>query len=311
MQNRKSILFIGGCGFIGSNLIRRFVVGGTYDVHVFDIPGVSTERIDDLLDDVHMHYGDLRDKDTITDIFDSYGIEIVVHLVSTLLPNSDLSEYQREIDLVIKPSIDIIHMCAERRIRFVFFSSGGTIYGNNGNLEHLETDTLAPISYYGLSKCNLENVILIENRRNKLPYLILRPSNPYGHGQRLYARQGLIAVSIGKVLRGEPIVLIGDGRNVRDYIHIGDLAEYVFQLISMDIVNEIFNIGSGRGYTNSEIIDIVREVCGRDVEVVSTESRTGDVKGMILNVDKLKARVDISTKSLKEGIEEFWIESSR
>lgn len=310
MTNQESILFIGGGGFIGSNLVRRFVKSERYKVYIFEAPGAPTERIEDLLDDVQVINGQLGDTSFFNFIIDHYQIKTVVHLVSCLLPNSSLADYQQEINNVIKPTIEIIHLCAEKKVTFVYFSSGGTIYGDSGDIFHKETDQIAPISYYGLSKCNLENVILIENRRSQLPYLILRPSNPYGHGQRLYAKQGLIAVTIGKILKGEAIELFGDGRNVRDYIYIGDLAEYVYQLISKKIVNETFNIGSGKGYTNSEIIETITEVCQREVEVKNSESRTGDVKGMILNVEKLSRYVPIRAKSLREGIEEFWKESS-
>lgn len=311
MIRQESILFIGGGGFIGSNLVRRFVNSQKYKVFIFEAPGAPTERIDDMLDNVQMINGELGDNSFFNYIIDQYEIKTVVHLVSCLIPNSSLEDYLREIDMVIKPTIEIIHLCARKKIEFVYFSSGGTIYGDTGDIFHRETDMIAPISYYGLSKCNLENVILIENRRSQLPYLILRPSNPYGHGQRLYAKQGLIAVAIGKILKGEPIELFGDGRNVRDYIYIGDLAEYVYQLVSKKIVNETFNIGSGKGYTNSEIIETIKEVCQRDVEVSNSESRTGDVRGMILNVEKLSHYVPIQAKSLKEGIEEFWKESSK
>lgn len=310
MTKHESILFIGGGGFIGSNLVRRFVNSKKYKVYIFEAPGAPTERIEDMLEDVQVINGQLGDTSFFNFLLDQYKIKTVVHLVSSLIPNSSLEDYQREIDTVIKPTIDIIHLCAEKKVMFVYFSSGGTIYGDSGEIFHKETDQIAPISYYGLSKCNLENVILIENRRSQLPYLILRPSNPYGHGQRLYAKQGLIAVAIGKILKGEPIELFGDGRNVRDYIYIGDLVEYVYLLVSKEVVNETFNIGSGKGYTNSEIIETITDVCQRDVKVCNSESRTGDVKGMILNVEKLSRYVPIQTKSLKEGIEDFWKENS-
>lgn len=310
-MKKKNILLIGGCGFIGASLVRRFVQSEKYNVFIFEVPGVSTERIQDVSDQVNLIQGSLCDSSFFDYILEQNNIEVVVHLVSCLLPNSSLEDYQSEITNVIKPTIEIIHLCAQKKITFVYFSSGGTIYGDTGDVYHKETDQIAPISYYGLSKCNLENIIMIENRRNQLPFLILRPSNPYGHGQRLYAKQGLIAVAIGKILKKEPIQLFGDGRNVRDYIYIDDLAEYVYQLIYKRVVNEVFNIGSGHGYTNSEVIAFIDEISGRDNEIVNMETRSGDVKSIILNIDKLSRYVPIKAKSLKEGIQEFWNESCK
>ena len=304
----KNILFIGGCGFIGSNLVNRFVQAG-YNVHIFETPQASTERIDEVKDIVNLIRGQLGDTSFFNFIIEHYHIDVVVHLVSCLLPNSSLEDYQEEINNVIKPTIDIIHICAEKKIKFVYFSSGGTIYGNTGDIFHAETDMIAPISYYGLSKCNVENVIQIENRRNDLPFLILRPSNPYGHGQRLYAKQGLIAVAIGKILNGDSIELFGDGRNVRDYIYIDDLAEYVYLLIEKNIVNEIFNIGSGHGYTNSEVISIIDKISGKENKIVNKENRAGDVRSVILNEEKLSRYIPLRNRSLEEGIRLFYEEA--
>ncbi len=108
--------------------------------------------------------------------------------------------------------------CASNHIEFVFLSSGGTVYGVKGGVIS-ENEPVAPISYYGLSKVQIEDLINFYHRRYNLNYLILRPSNPYGFGQNLYGKQGLIAVIIGKILSKESIVVFGDGTTIRDYIY--------------------------------------------------------------------------------------------
>ena len=304
---KTGILFIGGCGFIGSNLVNRFLLGN-YDIHIFETPQAPIDRIKDNIDKVNLYRGQLEDTLFIKSIIEQNNIKKIVYHGSCLLPNSSIEDYQEEISNVIKPTIDIIHLCAEQNIEFVYFSSGGTIYGNNGDIFHSETDLVAPISYYGLSKCHLENVIKIENRRNNLSYLILRPSNPYGHGQRINAKQGLIAVSIGKVLRNEPIEIFGDGTNVRDYIYIDDLCESVFQLIDKNIVNETFNIGSGRGYTNTEVVSIINKISGDKCQIINRQVRSGDVKSVILNQEKLKRYIQVKNRDLEEGVNKFYKE---
>lgn len=305
-MGEKGILFIGGCGFIGSNLVRRFMRGGGYKVVVFEAPGAPEMRISDIAGSLEIVHGNLSDKSLFESVFERFEISIVVHLVSSLLPNSTIEEYQKEIDNVIKPTIDIINLCANKHIRFVFFSSGGTIYGNSGRMERKEDDLIAPISYYGLSKCNLENVILIENRRMSLPYLILRPSNPYGHGQNLYGKQGLIAVAIGKVLEADTLELYGDA--IRDYIYIEDLAEYVFLMISENVPDGIYNIGSGEGHSNTEIVSILEKVSGRKLNTSIKEKRNGDVNGVILDISKLRNVVNIEPTGLEDGLSRFWKE---
>lgn len=79
----------------------------------------------------------------------------------------------------------------------------------------------------------MENGILFKNRTEGLRYLIVRPSNPYGHGQNLHGKQGLVAVAIGKIMDGKPVEVWGDGSSIRDYIYIDDLAEIFSSSLTM------------------------------------------------------------------------------
>ena len=307
---KSTILLIGGAGFIGSNLISSFIKEGKYKIIVFENEGADLKRLDIHRDQIEVITGDMADSSFFVYIIEQFKVSIVIHLVSTLLPNSSLDDYLIEFDRVIKPTIKIINICANLNVRFVYFSSGGVIYGNSDRIVHSETDPIAPISYYGLSKCNLENIILIEHRRNNLSYLILRPSNPYGHGQRLYGKQGLIAVAIGKIMRGEQIEIYGDGKNVRDYIYIDDLCDCCYRLIEDNVVNEIFNIGSGKGYSNSEIISIINDISLEESNIVYSENRSSDVKSVILCIDKLSRFINFELTDIRTGIKRFYTEST-
>ena len=170
-----------------------------------------------------------------------------------------------------------------------------------------EKDPKEPISYYGLSKQMIENSLQFEHRTAGLQYLVIRPSNPYGHGQNLFGKQGLIAVSIGRILSGEPITVWGNGCAIRDYIYIDDLSEAFCLLLQKGVVNEIVNIGSGKGVSINEIISILKEVTEEEVKVEFVESRKADVSNMILNITKLKTYIpELKLTDLKEGIANFY-----
>ena len=172
----------------------------------------------------------------------------------------------------------------------------------------VETDAMAPISYYGWSKQMMENSIHYVHRTTGLKYLILRPSNPYGHGQNIHARQGLIAVALGKIFAGEPITVWGDGSNVRDYIYIDDLCKAVVQLIEKDVHNTTINIGSGEGVSINDIIRVLKEVVDEEVKVDYLPARSADVAHMILDTSRLKKYVNMNFTSLHEGITKFYQE---
>lgn len=302
----KHILFIGGAGFIGSNLLKQFDTD-KYLLHVLEPEDANISRLDKAK--VTIHRCSLSDVGTIQGILTTYNIQTVVHLVSTLIPGSTYEEYKDEFKTVIFPSIEIMEICAKEKIKFVYFSSGGTIYGNRNEMKPFsEEDEVSPISYYGWSKQIMENSILFMNRTKGLPYLIIRPSNPYGHGQNIYAKQGLVAVAIGKILEGKPVEVWGDGSSIRDYIYIDDLAVSVYQLIERNACNTTLNIGSGRGYSVNDVLAFLKIVSGIDYKIEYKNPRPVDVSNMVLDVTKLKEFIDIVNTPFMDGIKIFFEE---
>lgn len=301
-----NILFIGGAGFIGSNLIQAFVKKTQYKIYVYEPHFANVSRISHLSENLTILKGSLDDFEYLKTIILTNNIKIVVHLVSTLLPGSNYDEYKKEFETVIFPTINLMSLCSEFKIKFVYFSSGGTVYGNSSKEKFSENDVLAPISFYGLSKQVIEESILFEHRTKNLDYLILRPSNPYGPGQSLFANQGLIAVSLGKIINRNPITIWGDGNSVRDYIYIDDLSKIFFNLIDKGIKNEIINIGSGEGHSINDIIFLFNKIVSENFEVNYEKSRNVDVSKMVLDIRKLQTISILPQTSLEAGIQKFY-----
>lgn len=304
----KKILFLGGAGFIGSNLIRTLIKRSNgAKLYVLESPFANISRLDGM--EVQVFRRTLQDIDFVQSLIEANHIDLVIHLVATIIPGSTFEDYKREYQQVIFPTIELMQYCAQKDIKFVYFSSGGTIYGNRTDLTPFkETDLMAPISYYGWSKQMMENSILYVHRTAGLKYLIARPSNPYGHGQNIHAKQGLIAVALGKILAREPIVVWGDGSNVRDYIYIDDLCEVLCQLLEKEVCNTTLNIGSGVGASINDIIDVLKYTVSEEVRVEYQTARKVDVAHMILDTSRLQKYVDVEFKPLKKGIALFYRE---
>ena len=306
-MSKKTILFIGGAGFIGSNIIKR-LRHDDYDIHVCEPVGANIQRLNGL--DVTIHHTLLSDIDTVSSIIQHFNVDVVVHLVSTLIPGSSYEDYKEEYKNIIFPSIELMEICARKGVRFVYFSSGGTVYGNrNDVLPFVETDEMNPISYYGWSKQMMENSIQFMHRTVGLDYLILRPSNPYGHGQNLYGKQGLVAVAIGKLLKDETIEVWGDGSAVRDYIYVDDLASIFVKLIEENVHNTTLNIGSGRGYSINDVLAFLKIVSGKDLKIVYQNPRPVDVSSMVLDTSRLKEFISYELTPFMDGIKKFYEES--
>lgn len=303
----KKILLIGGAGFIGSNIISHLLEGDKAKVFVMEPESASLYRLG--CSPVTVIRGELSNLDDVKTIILENKVDTVVHLVSTLIPGSTFDEYQREYIDVLYPTVRLMEFCSEQDIKFVFFSSGGTVYGDRKGevVPFKEDDPMAPISFYGWSKQMMENSILFMHRTQKLKYVIFRPSNPFGKGQNLYGKQGLIAVALGKILAGEAIQVWGDGSAVRDYIYIDDLGRAVADILTDEsIVNETLNIGSGIGYSINEIIEMLRSVVEEDVKVEHVASRQMDVSSVVLNTEKLRGRISFHPRDIQEAIARFY-----
>lgn len=302
----NNILFIGGGGFIGSNIIKNLDFR-KFCVHVLEPESASLSRLDGL--DVVIHRCSLADIDKILDIVKGNEIFTIVHLVSTLIPGSTYEDYKSEFKNIIFPSIELMEICANMNVKFVYFSSGGTIYGNHNDMSlFYEDDAVAPISYYGWSKQMMENSILFKHRTAGLQYLIVRPSNPYGHGQNIHAKQGLVAVAIGRIFDGLPVEVWGDGSAIRDYIYIDDLADIFCQLLDKNVVNETLNIGCGRGYSVNDVLAFIKIASGIDYKIEYQNPRPMDVSNMVLDIAKLKKYVDIEFTPFVDGVRVFYNE---
>lgn len=302
----KSLL-IGGAGFIGSNLICELMQRKGCEIIVLEPEFASVSRIEAL--PVKILRGNISDIDLLESILLNEKIDTVIHLVSTIIPGSSYDDYEREFTNVIFPSIRLMEICCKKNVKFVYFSSGGTVYGDRKGevIPFVEDDEMAPISYYGWSKQMMENSILYMNRTQGLRYLILRPSNPYGHGQNLHGKQGFIAVAFGKILAGKPITVWGDGSSIRDYIYIDDLCKAVVDILgNKDAVNTTLNIGSSIGYSVNHILEVIKGIVTEPVHVDYVSPRQADVSSMVLDTRKLRNLITFNPISIERGIEIFY-----
>lgn len=307
MKSRMNgFLFIGGAGFIGSAIIKEMLVqNDCAHIVVLEPPHADTSRLNGSK--LEIIRGTLQDTEHIDRIITDHGITRIVHLVSAMTPASGYEDYMQELYAVVRPSIRLMELCARRGIGFVYFSSGGAVYGESTNGLPLREDApLRPISYYGLSKRLMESNVRFEHRVNGLQYLILRPSNPYGHGQRTDGKQGLIAVTLGKVLEGQPVTIWGDGSALRDYIYIDDLAKAVCAIMRSCAVNEAINIGSGTGLTVKDVLGFVGDMVDKPLYVQYDSARKQDVSRVILDTTRMMQIYTMPLTSTRKGIKMFW-----
>lgn len=300
----NKVLLLGGGGFVGQNLAQN-LLGNGFSVTIIDQnAGVIRQNSD--LAAVTCYECSLGDVEKILALIHERQIDCVINLASSLIPSSNFSMFVRDMEQVVTPSFRLLTELAERGIQYVFFSSGGTIYGHGGPGMIAESAKCEPINFYGQSKKTMEDFIIFAGRNFGLQYLIIRPSNPYGRYQNPLRKQGFIAVALHNIMNDLPVEIWGDGSVVRDYIYVDDLAHAVSLLLRAGASNEIFNVGSGRGYTINEVLSILSEITNRPVNANYQAGRKVDVQSIVLDVSKLQSFISYMPLGLMSGVEKYY-----
>ncbi len=299
------IMVIGGAGFLGLNIAITLVQAG-YDVFIVDKKCQYLKHQEHFSGVIGFYDGNVADSDEIIKIVDEFSIDCVINLVSTLIPSSGIDFFISELESCTLPAFRLISQLADRGVKYVFFSSGGTVYGHAESEFISESDCGQPVNFYGYSKLLFEEYLKFYGRSHGLDYLIIRPSNPYGMYQNPLRKQGVIAVAMDRLLKGEAIEIWGDGSVVRDYICVSDMANALTLLLGKNIWNTIFNIGSGTGHSLLEILRIMDSITGQQAKIVYKEPRSVDVARIVLNVSKLKNEIEFRPISLSDGIKTYY-----
>lgn len=286
-----STLVIGGAGYIGAYLVRQLIATGR---HV-TVLGRSASPRYDLPADVVYVAGDFAQPELISLLLDTH--QEVIHLAYATVPNTSFDNPLSDLLQNLPPTVQLFSESANRGVKLVLVSSGGTVYGEAVELPICETHPTKPISPYGVTKCTLENYAYLYAATHGLKFICVRPANAYGIGQRPFVGQGFISTAMASVMKGVPIKIFGQHGTVRDYVYVSDLASGIVSALEYGHLSETYNLGSGIGLSNVEVVEafrpLLREI-GCEVSVENLSERAFDVKTNVL--DSTKLRVDTGWK---------------
>ena len=282
------VIFL-GCGYLGSNLFQ--LLKSEFDTEMWGIDSPYVSRIDrfrlvNVFDPDAMKDMDVRDA-------------VVIDTVA-LVANSDRSENEAlALDLLAEKYHALFDVLKKGGVRrFVFFSSGGTVYGSH-SLPRKETDPLEPATLYARSKARIEK----ELKESGLDYLILRLSNPYGGYQLPNKRQGVIPIVLRKAYLDESFPLMVNPDSIRDYIYISDFGTQLRRLLELDVSNTTVNVGSGTGTSLQCVIDLCEKITGRKLRIEHLLAQVPMVQDIVLDVSKLEGITGIhSSITMEEGM---------
>ena len=277
-------LVIGGAGFIGTHLVSELLATGR-TVTILDR---RTDAIQELPRGADYVAGDFGQCQLIRELLCNH--EEVIHLAYTSVPKTSFENPFSDLLENLPPTVQLFAETAESGRKLLFVSSGGTVYGEAGTLPIREDHPTRPISPYGLTKLTLEGYAHLYAVTHGLKFVCVRPANAFGPGQKPFTGQGFIASAMTSMMRGLPVTVFGQRGTVRDYIYVGDLAAGIVSALEKGRSSEIYNLGSGVGRTNMDVIEAITpllEGLAYKIRIEHLPERTFDVRANILDSGKL------------------------
>lgn len=304
---KKTVLVLGADGFIGSNLVVSLIKEGVYNIKAFDLfKNNQTKNLEKVRNEIEIISGNFLNRNDVMEAL--VGVDYVFHFISLTTPGSSRFDPLIDIETNIRGTIVLLEECVKAGVKkIVFPSSGGSVYGDSGKTIYSETDQTNPISPYAISKLTIEKYLEYFKINYGLEYLILRYSNPYGPRQNTIGKQGIIPIFLELIKQNKPIIVFGDGENIRDFVYIDDLIEATKTLAFKDTEYQLYNVGYGKGKSINEIISVIRNVTKKEVVVNYLENRASDVKVNVLDISRVATETGFNPRvSIEDGIKKTW-----
>ncbi|MDQ3822056.1 MAG: NAD-dependent epimerase/dehydratase family protein, partial [Actinomycetota bacterium] len=264
---RVNVLVTGGAGFIGSHLCEALAARGDRVTAVDDL---STGVADNVPADVELVETDVADPGALARAFDGRSFDAVLHVAGQASIATSFANPGRDLRTNVVGTLNVIESCLAAGVPRLVYASSMTVYGEPDVVPTPEGALCRPVSYYGVTKYAAERYVHVAGARTDVSLSVtsLRMFNVYGERQSLSnPYQGVLAIFIGNVLRGEPITIHSDGRQTRDFVYVADAVDAWLRVLDApETAGAVFNVGSGRETPISELATAVVRGFGESPE---------------------------------------------
>ncbi|AFT81156.1 UDP-glucose 4-epimerase GalE [Leuconostoc carnosum] len=296
-----SVLVLGGAGYIGSHMVKTLVEAGR-DVVVVD--ALFTGHRAAVNPKAKFYQVDIRDKDALSAVFDQENIEQVVHFAAFSIVPESVANPLKYFDNNTSGMITLLEVMNDHNVKQIVFSSTAATYGNPVNIPIKETDPQNPINPYGESKLMMEKIMAWSDLADGIKWVALRYFNVAGAaedasiGEDHTPETHLVPIILQAALgQRDYIEMFGDdyntpdGFNVRDYVHVLDLADAhlrALKYLADGNDSNQFNLGSATGFSVKEMVESARTATGVAIPSRIGPRRAGDPDILIANSDKAR-----------------------
>ncbi|MFW6381547.1 MAG: UDP-glucose 4-epimerase GalE [Bacillota bacterium] len=298
------ILVTGGAGYIGSHVVKRLVEA---DHEALVVDNLSKGHRQAIIEGKFIK-GDLAHKIFLDRLISEYEIEGVIHLAADSLVGESMENPGKYYRNNLANGLNLLESMVDNGVNYLVFSSTAAVYGEPRETPIPEDHPTQPTNPYGESKLFFEKILERYRQLHGLKYSSLRYFNAAGAdpsgliGEAHDPETHLIPIVLEKALdQRQELYIFGDdydtrdGSCIRDYIHVNDLADahiLALEALSHGKESSIYNLGNGQGYSVKEVIEVAREVTGREIEARIGERRPGDPAVLVASSDKIKRELD-------------------
>ena len=283
------ILVTGGAGFIGSHVVDTFIANGHEVVVVDDL---STGRRSNLNPAATFYQIDIR-SDDLGEVFEKEKPQVVDHHAAQMDVRRSVVDPLFDADVNVLGSIKLIELSREHGIeRFIYISTGGAVYGEPEYLPCDEAHPINPICPYGASKHTVEHYLYMYHELYGLDYVVLRYPNVYGPRQDPHGEAGVVAIFTGLMLKGDQVVINGDGDQERDFVFVGDCARANLLALTTQNSNTIFNLGEGKPTTVNDVYRELKNITDYPLSAIHGPAKVGETRRIYLEAKKAAQELD-------------------
>lgn len=296
-----AILVLGGAGYIGSHTVHELIDTGR-DVVVID--NLLTGFKQAVHPKARFYEADIRDRAALDSVFEKEQIDGVIHFAASSQVGESMTDPLKYYDNNVGGTIVLLQAMVAHGINNIVFSSTAATYGEPESIPIMESDRTQPTNCYGETKLTMEKMMGWVGQAHGLKSVALRYFNAAGahesgtigeaHGPETHLIPLILQVPNGQ---REFIGVFGndyptkDGTCIRDYIHVSDLAQAHIKAIDYLIAggeSDVFNLGSGQGFTVNEMIEVARKVTGHPIPIKVSPRRAGDPAQLIASSEKAR-----------------------
>jgi len=315
-----SILITGGAGYLGSHL-TQYLLEKNEDVIVVD--DLSTGNREFVLTNKFYNLN-IKNLNELANIFKENKIDIVIHLAASSLVGESVSNPFKYYDNNLYATACLLETMRKNNVDKIVFSSTASVYGDVDKVPITEDMPTIPTNTYARTKLDIENMMKNFETAYGIKSVALRYFNAAGSdikaliGEIREVETHIIPIILRNLIEGKNSIDVfgndyptDDGTCIRDYIHVVDLAQAHY-LAANHLLNggksEIFNLGSGRGYSVLEVIEAARKVTGRKIDINFVQRRAGDPPNLVASYEKIKKDLDFTLKypNIETMIKHAW-----